>query len=179
MTRAWQPARPCGASCARTPSTRSTSARTESASNRGGPAYAEGMRFWVAAVRALAASAVIVSVPALSAFRGEELMVNPAVVSGVDWRLESDRNASFRIDDEKLTGTDSCNRVFGDVVVGSEPVSIEFGVLGSTRMWCPDETGAQEDMRRALDGRRLVEQADDATLILVDEESGESWRFVT
>ena len=106
-------------------------------------------------------------------------MVNPAVVSGVDWRLESDRNASFRIDDEKLTGTDSCNRVFGDVVVGSEPVSIEFGVLGSTRMWCPDETGAQEDMRRALDGRRLVEQADDATLILVDGESGESWRFVT
>ena len=106
-------------------------------------------------------------------------MVNPAVVSGVDWRLESDRNASFRIDGEKLTGTDSCNRIFGDAVVADDPVSIEFGVLGSTRMWCPDETGAQEVMRRALDGRRLVEQADDAILVLVDEESGESWRFVT
>lgn len=106
-------------------------------------------------------------------------MVDPAVVSGVDWHLDSDRNASFRIDGEKLTGTDSCNRIFGDAVVAVDPVSIEFGVLGSTRMWCPDETGAQEVMRRALDGRRLVEQADDAILVLVDEESGESWRFVT
>ena len=92
-------------------------------------------------------------------------MVDPAVVSGVDWRLDSDRNASFRIDGEKLTGTDSCNRIFGDAVVADDPVSIEFGVLGSTRMWCLDETGAQEIMP-ALDGRRLVEQADDAILVL-------------
>lgn len=109
----------------------------------------------------------------LSACRGS------APISDVDWHLETDRNASFRIEGDSLSGMDSCNRIFGEAVVSSgEPKAIEFGLLGSTRMACPDTTNAQEDMRNALSGRRLVEQPDDSTLVLVDAETNERWQFV-
>ena len=99
-------------------------------------------------------------------------------ISGVDWHLEADRNASFRIEGTELRGTDSCNRLFGQVsITEGEPTTIDFGALGATRMACPDVTGAQEQMGRALDGSRLVEKPDESALVLVDESSGERWRF--
>ncbi|AKK08233.1 META domain-containing protein [Corynebacterium testudinoris] len=103
----------------------------------------------------------------------------PASISDIDWHLETDRNASFRIEGDKLSGTDSCNRIFGEAVISSgDPASIEFGLLGSTRMACPDTTNAQEDVRKALNGQRLVEQPDTSTLVLVDAATNERWRFV-
>ncbi|WJY99345.1 META domain protein [Corynebacterium hansenii] len=110
---------------------------------------------------------------AMGAFRG------PEPITGVDWHLESDRRASFRIDGTELKGTDSCNRIFGDASVSEgEPMVIEFGVLASTRMACPDGVDTQEAMRVALEGRRLVERPDEGTIVLVDEATGNSWRFV-
>ncbi|GAB2506611.1 hypothetical protein GCM10027031_13150 [Corynebacterium atrinae] len=109
----------------------------------------------------------------LSACRG------PAPISDIDWHLETDRTANFRIEGDKLSGTDSCNRIFGEAVISTgEPKTIDFGLLGSTRMACPDTTNAQEDMRNALSGQRLVEQPDPSTLVLVDAETNERWRFV-
>lgn len=100
-------------------------------------------------------------------------------IIGIDWHLESDRAANFRIEGTDLNGTDSCNRIFGQVrLPESDPPAIEFGELASTRMACPDHLDAQEDMRVALEGRRVVERPDDRTLVLVNEATGDSWRFV-
>ncbi|MFD8879591.1 META domain-containing protein [Corynebacterium xerosis] len=109
---------------------------------------------------------------------GPPPIVVAADISGVDWHLETDRNASFRIDGTRLHGTDSCNRLFGQVsITEGEPTTIDFGALGATRMACPDVTGAQEQMGTALGGSRLVEKPDESALVLVDESSGERWRF--
>lgn len=109
---------------------------------------------------------------------GPHPIVAATDISGVDWHLEADRNASFRIEGTELRGTDSCNRLFGQVsITEGEPTTIDFGALGATLMACPDVTGAQEQMGTALGGSRLVEKPDESALVLVDESSGERWRF--
>lgn len=125
----------------------------------------------------LRASVAVVALASIAGLSG--CAQEPPPITGVDWHLESDRAATFRIDGSELSGTDSCNRIFGDAAVtDDEPASIAFGVLAATRMACPDDSGAQADMHRALEGRRLVEQPDATTLVLVDDAAGERWRFV-
>lgn len=135
------------------------------------------MKSGLVVIRLLLAGLAIVSVVAVAGCRAPA-DVSAATIAGVDWHLDSDRNASFRIDDGELRGTDSCNQIFGTVnITEGDQVTIEFDALGSTRMACPDDTNAQEDMGRALVGERLVEQPDSDSLILIDASSGERWRF--
>ena len=135
------------------------------------------MKLRLVAVRAIFVGLAVLSAAALASCRGPEPVL-VAEISGVDWHLESDRNASFRIDDGQLTGTDSCNRIFGEVAITvGERTTIEFASLGATLMACPDDSGAQENMGRALAGERVVEQPDGGTLVLVDESAGGRWRF--
>jgi len=126
----------------------------------------------------LSAGALVAACGGPAENSGPHPIVAATDISGVDWHLEADRNASFRIEGTELRGTDSCNRLFGQVsITEGEPTTIDFGALGATRMACPDVTGAQEQMGTALGGSRLVEKPDDSALVLVDESSGERWRF--
>ena len=126
----------------------------------------------------LSAGALVAACGGPAENSGPQPIVAATDISGVDWHLEADRNASFRIEGTELRGTDSCNRLFGQVsITEGEPTTIDFGALGATRMACPDVTGAQEQMGRALGGARLVEKPDESALVLVDESSGERWRF--
>ena len=126
----------------------------------------------------LSAGALVAACGGPAENSGPHPIVAATDISGVDWHLEVDRNASFRIEGTELRGTDSCNRLFGQVsITEGEPTTIDFGALGATLMACPDVTGAQEQMGTALGGSRLVEKPDESALVLVDESSGERWRF--
>ncbi|WP_306509896.1 META domain-containing protein [Corynebacterium xerosis] len=126
----------------------------------------------------LSAGALVAACGGPAENSGPHPIVAATDISGVDWHLEADRNASFRIEGTELRGTDSCNRLFGQVsITEGEPTTIDFGALGATLMACPDVTGAQEQMGTALGGSRLVEKPDESALVLVDESSGERWRF--
>ena len=126
----------------------------------------------------LSAGALVAACGGPAENSGPHPIVAATDISGVDWHLEADRNASFRIEGTELRGTDSCNRLFGqESITEGEPTTIDFGALGATLMACPDVTGAQEQMGTALGGSRLVEKPDESALVLVDESSGERWRF--
>jgi heat shock protein HslJ len=76
------------------------------------------------------------AMPALAgtAWRLEDLGGTP-VVSGIEATLEFP-------DSGRVAGQASCNRFFGPVTITGD--AIQFGVLGSTRMACPEPASAQE-----------------------------------
>lgn len=58
-------------------------------------------------------------------------------------------------DDGSLSGSDGCNRLFGDYTVDGDRV--EFGVIGSTMMFCEGvDTWLSAASTARVDGDRLV-----------------------
>ena len=97
----------------------------------------------------------------------------PEILEGTTWRLTDLGGADVlgRVEATlefpeagRISGNGSCNRFFGTVVISGE--SIQIGILGSTRMACPEEVGLQEENYfRALEGAERLRFSGSTLLI--------------
>ena len=68
-----------------------------------------------------------------------------------------DAHLVFDADDQQITGSGSCNRIFGPYEIGKKN-TLKFGEIGATRMACPN-TAFENKFLETLKSVRYYQQA--------------------